>query len=1100
MLTPRSFARREAKPRADPRFVAATDAAKVGAARLKQHPPVAQKAREASKSTRPPPNERLAGAKAKVVDAVKEAPAPKPKPDSFKALLRAEIDKAMPKTLGDTEKFMEGGAKSQMTGALSGGVAGQKEAAAGPSSQAVKKLPDAASVPEQPSTALPAEPQPVAPTVPGAQAMPLPASPEEVSLQATKKDTDDALKDEKIKPESLPKANDARFSGVAAAKSQVAAQADRAPAGFRAKEAGLLSAAGKQAGGIASRGALLMSGRRGQGNARVLTRQQQQAAKEEAERLKVAANVEAIYSRSKARVEGKLAGLDTEVSALFDPGVEAALSAMKTFVDDKLFAYKLDRYLSIPLVGAARWIRDQFRGLPEEVNVFYTQGRAVFQQGMDALIDRIANLVEKRLAEAKAEVAAGQSEIKAYVAGLPANLQAAGQAAEKSMTERFTELSQGIEDKKSELAAGLAQKYKEAFDKADEALKAIQDENKGLVAGFVGKLVEIVKALLEFKEKLLSLLKKGMEAIQLILDDPIGFLGNLLAAVKGGFQAFVNNIWEHLKAGFMKWLFGAMAGMGIALPSDLSLLSVFKLVLDVLGITYDKMRAKAVKLIGERAVAVIEKVVEYVNDLITGGVAKLWEHVKEDLSSLKDMVIGAIMDWLIDTVVKQAVTKIVSMFNPAGAIIQAIIAIYNVIMFVIEKAQQIMALIEAVVNSVYAIASGSIGSAIAWIEKSLAATIPVVIGFLARLLGLSGITDKIQGFIKKVQAKVDAAIDKVLAKIVGVVKKLFGAVKAGAARVLQWWKHRKAINSADGKRITLYTEGDANATRVLVASSPGVAWSVYLAKNKPGAAAKAPVKAAHTAASGLAKQIEQGKPRGGDDTVHAQNVEGWFNELAVHIEVLNGDSDDPASVIQYGGTDGRGGGIHAEAVLLSNAHPPGNPPGDNAPIWDGLGDLGAGKGKKVRQSHYVQGHLLNHNLGGPGLRFNLTPITKRANNKHKAEVETTLKSEVNKKKGKKVYYKVTALAAPPKGSNPRLAELKQKQTDRKALGKDLTANERAEMLSLKALNLLTAGFKCQAYELEKDSSGEWTKKGKLLDKYTTTIENNIEDGGRTYGY
>ncbi len=817
MLAPRSFSRREAKPKTDLRFAAATDAAKVGAARLKRHPPVAQKAREASKSTKPPPNERLARAKAKVVDAVKDAPAPKPQPDAFKALLRAEIDKAMPRTLGDAETFMDGGAKGRMSGALSGGVAGQKAAAAGPSSQAVKKLPDAASVPEQPSTALPAEPQPVAPTVPGAQAMPLPAKAEEVSLQATKQDTDDALKAERIKPESLPKANDSRFSGVAAAKSQVAAQADRAPAGFRAKEAGLLGAAGKQAGGIARRGALLMGGQRGQGNARVLTRQQQQAAKEQAERLKVAATVEAIYSRSKTRVEAKLAGLDTEVSALFDPGVEAALSAMKTFVDSKLLAYKLDRYLSIPVVGAARWLRDQFRGLPEDVNRFYTQGRAVFQQGMGALIDRIANLVEKRLAEAKAEVAAGQAEIKAYVAGLPASLQAAGQAAEKSMAERFTALSQGIEDKKNELAASLAQKYKEAFDKSDEALKAIQDENKGLVAGFIGKLVEIVKALLEFKAKLLSLLKKGMEAIQLILDDPIGFLGNLLAAVKGGFQAFVNNIWTHLKAGFMKWLFGAMAGMGIALPNDLSLVSVFKLVLDVLGITYDKMRARAVRLIGARAVAVVEKVVDAVNDLVTGGVAKLWAHVKDDLASLKDMVISAIMDWLIDTVVKQAVTKIVSMFNPAGAIIQAVIAIYNVIMFVIEKAQQIMALIEAVVNSVYAIASGSVGSAIAWIEKSLAATIPVVIGFLARLLGLSGISDKIQGFIKKVQAKVDAAIDKVLAKIVGMAKKLFGAVKAGAKKLLQWWK-KKLPFTGGGESHALDFHGEEKSAQLMVNS------------------------------------------------------------------------------------------------------------------------------------------------------------------------------------------------------------------------------------------------------------------------------------------
>lgn len=1095
MLAPRSFAPRVAKPKSDPRFVAVTEQAKAGATKLKQHPPAARKAKEASKSAKPPANERLAGAKAKVVDAVKEAPAPKPQPASFKALLRAEIDKAMPKTLGDTEKFMEGGAQGQMKAAGSGGVAQQKEAATGPADQAVKKPPDTGAVPEQPSTPLPAEPAATPPPIAGGQAMPEPAKPQEVSLQETKKDTDQALKDEKIKPESLAKANDPRFSAVADAKGKVAAQADKAPGVFRAKESGVLAKAGAQAAGSARMGSLLMAGRKGGGNVKVLSRQQQQAAKEEAERAKVAANIEAIYTRTKTKVEAKLGGLDAEVSAIFDPGVDAAIAQMKSFVDDKLFDYKLRRYLSIPLVGLARWLRDAALGLPDEVNVFYTQGRAVFTKSMDALIDRVAALVEKRLAEAKAEVAAGQAEIKAYVAGLPANLQAAGKAAETAVNDRFKELEEGIESKKNEIAAGLAQKYKEAFDKADEALKQMQEENKGLVAGFIEKLGEIVKALMEFKAKLLGLLKKGAETIQLILDDPIAFLGNLLAAVKGGFNAFIGNIWTHLKAGFFKWLLGSLAATGITLPSDLSLMSVFKLVLDVLGITYPKLRAKAVKLIGETAVTVIEKLVEYVQALFTGGVAALWEKVKEDLSTLKEMVIGAIQDWLIETVVKQAVTKIVSMFNPAGAIIQAIIAIYNVVMFVIEKAQQIMALVEAVINSVYAIATGAIGGAIAWIEKSLAAAIPVVIGFLARLLGLSGITEKIQGFIKKVQAKVDAAIDKVIAKIVAVVKKLVGKVKAGAAKVMQWWKHRKSI-SAEGKQITLYTEGNEQSTKVLVASSPGVPWSQYLAKNKPAKSAPAPVKAAHTAASGLAQKIEQGKPRGGDDATHAQNVEQWFNDLATQITILNADKSRPASVIGYGGTDGLGGGISAEATILSNDHPPGNPPGDNAKIWDALGDLGAGKGKSVRQTHYVQGHLLNHTLGGPGLRFNLTPIAKRANNKHKADVESTVKDEVNKKNGKVIYYKVTALAAPPRGGNPRLAELRQKEKS----GKPLTKKEAAEMQSLKALNLLTAGFKCQAHELEKDSSGEWTKKGKLLDKLTVTIENSIEDGGKTYGY
>jgi hypothetical protein len=345
------------------------------------------------------------------------------------------------------------------------------------------------------------------------------------------------------------------------------------------------------------------------------------------------------------------------------------------------------------------------------------------------------------------------------------------------MAGRFEELQQGIEDRKNALAQKLAQQYKEASDKADKALQEIEDENRSALYGFIAKLAEIVKILLEFKNKLMSILRKGWETIKLILADPIGFLSNLISAIKGGFEAFVSNIWEHLKKGFMKWLFGALAGAGIEIPSDLSLPSILKLVLSVLGITYEKMRAKAVKLLGPTAVAVIEKVVEYVRTLVTGGPAALWEKIKEDLSNLKEMVIDAIQNWLITTIVKQAVTKIVSMFNPAGAIVQAVLMIYNVVMFVVERAAQIMEFVEAVINSVHQIATGAIGTAVSWIERALANMIPIMIGFLASLIGLGGISAKIKEFILKVQTKVDLAIDKMIGKAVGWVKKAFGAGK-----------------------------------------------------------------------------------------------------------------------------------------------------------------------------------------------------------------------------------------------------------------------------------------------------------------------------------
>jgi phage-related protein len=131
-------------------------------------------------------------------------------------------------------------------------------------------------------------------------------------------------------------------------------------------------------------------------------------------------------------------------------------------------------------------------------------------------------------------------------------------------------------------------------------------------------------------------------------------------------------------------------------------------------------------------------------------------------------------DWLITTIIKSAATKIAMMFNPVGAIIQAIMMIYRTVMFFIENIDRILDFVEAIIESVYNIATGAIGSAADWIEKALARTVPVIIAFLARLLGLSGIADKIKGFILKTQSRVDKAIDKVIDKIVGGIKKLFG--------------------------------------------------------------------------------------------------------------------------------------------------------------------------------------------------------------------------------------------------------------------------------------------------------------------------------------
>jgi hypothetical protein len=772
----RSLARKplpKPNPESDPRFRKVMEQLKSGAAKTTAHPPTAKKGAAAAAAAKGPPNERLAAGKAKQVDKIREAPSKKPEPASFLALLRAEIAKAMPKTLGETEKFMQGGSSEQLKGSLKGNVSQQKQEATGDTARASKAAPAPAGEAKV-GGAVPGEPAPGAPPINAPEGMPAPKSDADVSLQDSKQDADAQMKEAEVTPQQLQKANDPRFSAVLEAKTQVARQADAAPVQFRASEQATLNKAAAGAQSDTRRGAAAMIGVRSGSNVRVLTRQQQQKAADEAARAKVVADIEQIYNDTKAKVEQKLASLDTEVGAMFDQGTEAALTAMTSFVNARLRDYKIDRYLSIPFVGAVRWIRDQFLGLPDEVNAFYEQGRQVFQQRMDALVVRVAALVERRLKEAKDEVAKGQAAIKDYVAKQPKSLQDVAQRAQKDVSSRFEELERGIEDKKNQLAQALAAKYKEAFDKANEALKKIQEENQGLVAAFVGKLLEVIKALLEFKDKLMSILRKGMEAIKLIIADPIGFLSNLISAVAGGIRRFVANIEKHMIEGFKQWLFGSLSGLGIEVPRDLSLPSILKLVLGVLGITFDRMREKAVRLLGDRNMRLITKLVEYIRVLISGGPAALWEKVKDDLANLKEMVIDAIKNYVIETAAKQGMARIVALFNPVGAIIAAIMAIYNVIMFVVEKASQLAAFVQSVVNSVYDIATGNISGAISKIEDSLARAIPLLIGFLARFAGLGNITKKIQEFITKVQAKVDAAIDKAIAKIVEVIKKLFG--------------------------------------------------------------------------------------------------------------------------------------------------------------------------------------------------------------------------------------------------------------------------------------------------------------------------------------
>jgi hypothetical protein len=262
-------------------------------------------------------------------------------------------------------------------------------------------------------------------------------------------------------------------------------------------------------------------------------------------------------------------------------------------------------------------------------------------------------------------------------------------------------------------------------------------------------------------EQVLGVLRRAGQAFGAIVRDPLGFASNLVAAVRGGFSAFADNLGAHLQRGLIGWLTGALGGV-IQLPQRLDFEGIVSLVTQILGLTWERVRARLVRLIGERRVAFLERTIDFVRDIAQRGLGAAWERIMEFAGGLADQVLAGIRDWIAESVVGAAIRRLATMFNPAGAIINAVLAVYNTIEFVIERARQIGELVDAVSTSISEIASGAIGRAVNAVEQALGRAVPVALGFLAQFLGLGDVGERVRGVVERIRATVDGAIDRVI--------------------------------------------------------------------------------------------------------------------------------------------------------------------------------------------------------------------------------------------------------------------------------------------------------------------------------------------------
>ena len=342
------------------------------------------------------------------------------------------------------------------------------------------------------------------------------------------------------------------------------------------------------------------------------------------------------------------------------------------------------------------------------------------------------------------KIAKGRAQVHDYVTQLPKELQKVGKEAEGKLGQQWEALSGDIDSKQEALVDTIAQKYVASRDALDSRIEELKAANRGLVAKALDAVVGVVKTILKLKDMLLNVLAKAADVIGDIITDPIGFLGNLVDGVKRGLTRFVDNIATHLQEGFFGWLFGALGDAGIKKPKSFDLAGIFELVMDVLGLSYRSIRARVAKLVGGPVVDKMEQTVDVFKTLVTKGAAGLWEWIKDKLGDFEDMLLGGIKDFVIEKVIKGGITWLLSLLNPAAAFIKACKAIYDIVMFIVERGAQIIEFVNSVLDSIGAIAKGNISAAADKVEGALAKALPLAISFLASLLGLGGITDKIK--------------------------------------------------------------------------------------------------------------------------------------------------------------------------------------------------------------------------------------------------------------------------------------------------------------------------------------------------------------------
>ena len=788
------------------------------------HDDAAEKLKQSENAVIIPPSEGQSKSNAGQVNSVGDRPAPTIDENKAKQKLLESLAANIPQTIEDVDNFKRDTKARHTSADVMGVVLADKNAVTGTFDD-MRHTPPPLSPEQTPEALPPLEIAPATPVMNLGQGAIAPLLKEHTDMSNYTKEADGKLKEEGVTQEQLDMVDSGDLAEANREKKGLEKTVQTGPLAvqtFVRQQAGMVDNDLRQE-EKTGRDRLTAKRKAGLG----ATSQRQKAAKTalEKKRDEVAGKINGIYLTAQDKVKKKLANLETQSIKRFEDGNAKAAKDFEDNVKRELDAYKDDRYSG--WFGWARKAKDWLLGMDDlpRVKEIFERNRSAFVTTINKLVEDISADNKRVIKECKDELLNAKTGIKEFVDKLEPGLKDIGAKAAAEMNEKLADLDLAISQKEEELKSKLKDKQTAAIKAIDEKIEKMKEEMSGALAK-LGKLLLLAAkkffswALEKFGVSLSTIegiITKGVAVLKAIFTGPIQFVKNLISAASTGFQNFGKNFITHLKNAVFEWLTGSLEGLIV--PESWDFKGIVSVVFQILGISYQNIRAHLVKLIPEPVVKTLEITFTLVKTLISDGPLAAWEQLKQIANEMKEAFIDAVKDWIKWKVVEEAIKTVLAMFIPGAGIIRAIIAIYDTIVFFIQKARDIMQMIGNFLGSIAEIAAGNISAAAAALENGLARGLKLVIDFLARFLRLSGITGKIREAIQKIRGKVDEVIDKVAQWVVTMAKKL-GKIVSGAVKgLLNWGSVKSTFSDEEGKNHSIQVSTSA-PVKLIIASSP----------------------------------------------------------------------------------------------------------------------------------------------------------------------------------------------------------------------------------------------------------------------------------------